>query len=332
MLYPGGTEPSVPEPTTTPAPTTTATTTTAAPTTTTIDLAESDTACGTLAPIQTTARNIISAPIDWVGSGAQDFTATLYETAPDTADYRLRVEREGTGSEVAIVMSPEAMALSDKPGEPTIVAAVQVDGSGDGVQPQELVVRIGNIPQRKEGGKTIAGGYDITVFFRNTSPDLPEVGCLARFADATGAELVLPIRSGGPDTAGLACDLEPDGRGGFSEFLVRTRATATKRRLEYRTKETRLRRGDVPTSSTSTTTSPGGSAPGDSTPADTDGTDGGATTSSTLPFVPVRVGGALLDGNTVEGTENDYQSPTSPFLRFSTITGCGLDVDSIPQD
>jgi hypothetical protein len=319
----------VPDTTTTAAPTTTtAPTTTAAPTTT--EFVESDTACGNLAPLQSTARAVISAPIDWEGSGAADYTALLYETAPDTADYRLRVEREGVGSEIAIVMSPEASAAANGPGEPAIIAAVQVDGSGDGVQPQELLVRIGTVPRRKVDGKQLSGGFDVTVYFRNTGQGLPEVGCLARFADATGAELVLPIRSGGAETSGLACDLQPDGAGGFFEYLVRTTAAATDRRREYSTRDIRLERTDVRATGTSptSTTEPTPT----SAPTGVPGSDAVPTTSSTVPFVPVRVGGALVDGETTTGRESDYQSPTSPFLRYTEVTGCSLDIETIPND
>jgi hypothetical protein len=245
------------------------------------------------------------------------------------------VDREGVGSEIAVLMSPAAMENPKGPGEPAIIAAVQVDGSGDGVQPQELLVRIGNVAGRKDGDRTISGGYDLTVFFRNTAAGLPEVGCLTRFAAVDGTELVLPIRSGGFETAGLACDLEPDGAGGFREYLVRTTATATKKRRQYATRDIELVRGDVTqTAPTPGTSDPDGTdstdAPDSSNPAGASGP--AAPTTSTTLFVPVRVAGALLDGDTTKGTESDYQSPTSPFLRYSSVTGCGLDIETIPSD
>lgn len=243
---PSTTAPSAPGSTTT-APTaetdvtsSTASDTSAVPTTT----EESDIICGALAAIASGTREISSSVVDWDGSGERDTAVLVYETAPDSADYRLRVERNGRGSEFAIIMTnPLDDGSSGVPvsGEPAFVSPVQVDGTASTPSPEELLVRVGFVEGRLVNGVRQSSGYDLAVF-RNDGN-----GCLSRFRNADDVELTLPIRAGGPEVSGLVCvtDSSSPGR---TEFLVRTTASrvAGSNPVQYRTHDIELRTGGTP--------------------------------------------------------------------------------------
>lgn len=241
-------------------------------------------------PIGARARVISTGDADWSGSGRRDTTVTVYETAPDTADYRIRVDRGGAGSEMAIIMTntTESGSSGGAPvtGEPAFIVATQVDGAASGTNPQELLVRVGFVAARKLNGVLQSGGYDVAVFFNSGN------GCIERFRGADDLELVFPIRAGGPSMSGLACFTEVD-PAGADGYLIRTTAS-------------RKQGTNVPSGLYVTHEYPqirGGSA---AAPA--------GTTSA-----------QLLDGPDTADDVLDYQSPTSPLLRYSSITGCDLD-------
>jgi hypothetical protein len=194
---------------------------------------ESDTVCGALEPVQRGAREISSSLVDWTGSGEIDTSVLVYETAPDTADYRLRVERSGIGSEMAIVMTNATGAGAPVTGDPAFVSQVQVDGTPAGSSPAELLVRVGIVT----GDSRVGSGYDVTVFY-NDGGD-----CLARFRGDDGLELSITVRAGGTEVSGLSCTSD-DSSPGATEFLVRT--TATKAGANYRTHDIELVRGGSP--------------------------------------------------------------------------------------
>jgi len=261
--------------------------TTAAPST---SIEESDTVCGPLQPIGLRARVISTGEVDWSGSGRRDTTVTVYETAPDTADFRIRVDRSGAGSEMAIIMTNpvESGSPGGAPvtGEPAFIVATQVDAAVSGTNPEELLVRVGFVAPRALNGVLQSGGYDVAVFFRYGN------GCIDRFRGADDVALVFPIRAGGPSMSGLACVTAVDSASS-DEYLVRTTATRKQGR-------------NVPSALYVTHEYPqnrGGSA---ATPA--------GTTSA-----------QLLDGPDIADDVLDYQNTTSPLLRYSSITGCDLD-------
>ncbi len=200
---------------------------------------ESDVVCGALAPLPQSAREISSSVVDWDGSGVRDTAVLVYETAPDTADYRLRVERDSRGSEFAIIMTnPVDAPSSGAPvsGEPAFVSPVQVDGTASGPSPEELLVRVGLVEGRLLNGVRQSSGYDLAVF-RNDGN-----GCLSRFRNAMDVELTLPIRAGGPEVSGLVC-VSDSSSPGITEFLTRTSATRItgSNPAEYRTHDIELR-------------------------------------------------------------------------------------------
>jgi len=249
---------------------------------------ESDTVCGALDPVQRGAREISSSMVDWSGSGSVDTSVLVYETAPDTADYRLRVERNGVGSEMAIIMTNPTGGGAPVTGDPAFVSQVQVDGDAAGDSPDELLVRVGIVT----GDSKVGGGYDVTVFYNDGN------GCLARFRGADGRELSLPVRAGGSEVSGLACTTD-DSSPGSTGFLVRT--VATKAGANYRTHDVELVRGGSPGAPSGSTTdqlldgddttgSLSGAASGSSallryssiTGCDLNGADGGGTVGDTV--------------------------------------------------
>ncbi|CAB4724887.1 MAG: hypothetical protein F2934_03080 [Actinobacteria bacterium] len=265
--------------------------TTAAPST---SIEESDTVCGALQPIGLRARVISTGEVDWSGSGRRDTTVTVYETAPDTADFRIRVDRGGAGSEMAIILTNPAESGppggAPVTGEPAFIVATQVDSAVSGTNPEELLVRVGFVAPRELNGVLQSGGYDVAVFFRYGN------GCIDRFRGADDLELVFPIRAGGPSMSGLACVSEED-PAHPDKYLVRTTASRKQGR-------------NVPSALYVTHEYPqirGGST---ATPA--------GTTSA-----------QLLDGADTADGVLDYQNTTSPLLRYSSITGCDLDSANI---
>ena len=240
--------------------------------------------CGVLSPLPVQAREISSSVLDWAGSGVRDTSAVIYETAPNTADYRLRVERDNRGSEFAIVMTSGADVAGSGPpatGEPAVLAPVQVNGTSAGPNPEELLVRVGIVDARVVNNVRQSSGYNLAVF-RNDGN-----GCLSRFRDAGDAELSLPVRAGGAELSGLACVTDPSSA---AQFLVRTSAT----RLpgggvpRYRTHDVELGSGG-------SVNSPAGSGPDQ-----------------------------LRDLKDTVGQVTDRGGSPSALLRYSSVTGCNL--------
>lgn len=156
-------------------------------------------------------------PVDWAGTGqgaGGTATVSVYETGAGSRDYRVRVEEgpggpaAGTGSEFAIIMSPDATPGS----EPNVVGTAQTDlsiGAGTGLS-EEILVEVGDLAADASGST----GFGVAIFYKDST------GCLARYQNADFVDLVLPIRTGGSKVSGLAC--EGTARSGF---LVHTSAS-----------------------------------------------------------------------------------------------------------